>query len=314
MRAPPAMDSILEAVGGTPLVHLPRLSPPGRTLLAKAEHLEPAGSVKDRIALEMIAAAERDGRLEPGGTVIEPTSGNTGVGLALVCAARGYRLILTMPSDMSLERRQLLEAYGAEVVLTDAARFMEGAIAAAADLAAATDGAFVPSQFDNPDNPAAHRKGTGPELVDALEAWRGDDARLDAVVLGVGTGGTLTGVAPVLRARFPGVQVVAVEPATSAVLSGGEAGFHRIQGIGAGFVPKVLDRGAVNRVVTVTDEAAWAMRGRLAREEGILAGVSSGANVHAALELAGTLPEGAVVATLLCDTGERYFSLERFFP
>ena len=314
MRAPPAMDSILEAVGGTPLVHLPRLSPPGRTILAKAEHLEPAGSVKDRIALEMIAAAERDGRLKPGGTVIEPTSGNTGVGLALVCAARGYRLILTMPSDMSLERRQLLEAYGAEVVLTDAARFMEGAIAAAADLAAATEGSFVPAQFDNPDNPAAHRKGTGPELVDALEAAQGDAARLDAVVLGVGTGGTLTGVAPVLRARFPGVLVVAVEPATSAVLSGGEAGFHRIQGIGAGFVPQVLDRGAIDRVVTVTDEAAWAMRRRLAREEGILAGVSSGANVHAALALAGALPEGAVVATLLCDTGERYFSLEQFFP
>ncbi|MDF1565186.1 MAG: cysteine synthase A [Deltaproteobacteria bacterium] len=315
--APPAIDSILGAIGGTPLLALGRLQPPGAArLLLKCEQLEPAGSVKDRIALEMIRQAEARGELKEGGTVIEPTSGNTGVGLALVCAARGYRCVLTMPADMSLERRQLLESFGAEVILTEPAAFMEGAISAAEDLLAATPGAFMPAQFENPDNPRAHREHTAPEIIEALEgeaARAGGEARLDAVVVGVGTGGTLGGIAGPLRERFPGVRLVAVEPEGSAVLSGGAPGLHRIQGIGAGFVPAVVDRGAHDEVRAVGDRAAWEMRGRLAREEGLMVGISSGANVVVALEVAATLPPEAVVLTFLCDTGERYHSLATFF-
>jgi cysteine synthase len=311
---PPATESLLESIGGTPLVRLDRLEAPGGgRIYGKAEHLQPGGSVKDRIALEMIEAAEAAGRLKPGGTVIEPTSGNTGVGLALVCAARGYRCILTMPADMSLERRQLLEGYGAEVVLTDARRFMDGAIEAARDLAEATPGAFIPAQFENPNNPAAHHGGTGPEIIEALEAELEGAARLDAFVAGVGTGGTLTGAGPVLQARFPNVRLVAVEPAKSPVLSGGEPGLHRIQGIGAGFTPPVLDRSIIDEIRTIDDETAWETRGRLAREAGMLLGISSGANVAVARDLARELGPDAVVVTLLCDTGERYFSLEPFF-
>lgn len=316
-QMPPVVDSIVEVVGGTPLVGLRRLQPEGGArLLLKAEQLEPAGSVKDRIALEMILRAEARGELRPGGTVIEPTSGNTGVGLALVCAARGYRCVLTMPADMSLERRALLESYGAEVVLTDPARLMEGAIEAARDLVAATPGAFCPSQFDNPDNPAAHREHTAREILEALEveaAAEGRAPRLDAVVAGVGTGGTLAGIAGPLRERFPGVRLVAVEPARSPVLSGGEPGLHRIQGIGAGFVPAILDPGILDEVQVVGDEEAWAMRGRLAREEGLLVGISSGANLAVALRVATALSPEAVVVTFLCDTGERYYSLAPFF-
>ncbi len=313
----PAIQSVLEAIGGTPLVRVTRLQPAtGARLLLKCEQLEPAGSVKDRIALEMIRQAEARGDLTQGGTVIEPTSGNTGVGLALVCAARGYRCVLTMPADMSLERRQLLECYGAEVVLTDPDRFMEGAIEAAEDLLAATPGAFMPGQFENPDNPRTHHEHTAPEIIEALEgeaSESGTRARLDAVVAGVGTGGTMTGISEPLRAHFPGVRLVAVEPESSAVLSGGAPGKHRIQGIGAGFVPAVVDRAAFDTVRTVSDTAAWEMRSRLAREEGLMVGISSGANVVAALEVAATLPDDAVVITFLCDTGERYHSLATFF-
>ncbi|RMG12998.1 MAG: cysteine synthase A [Deltaproteobacteria bacterium] len=308
------MESVLEAVGGTPLVRLRRLPPEGAgAVYVKCEQLEPAASVKDRIALSMIEAAERDGRLAPGGTVIEPTSGNTGVGLALACAAKGYRCILTMPADMSLERRQLLECFGAEVVLTDPDRFMEGAIEAARDLAEKTPGAFIPGQFENPANPAAHRERTGPEIADALEAEFGEAARLDALVVGVGTGGTLSGAGAALRERFPELEIVAVEPARSPVLAGGEAGLHRIQGIGAGFVPPILDRSLIDRVVQVSDEEAWRSSRRLALEEGLLVGISSGANVHVALQVAAERGPDSVVVTFLCDTGERYFSLFEFF-
>lgn len=308
----PGVDSILDTVGGTPVVRLPRVVPPGAAALwAKCEQLEPGGSVKDRIALAMIDAAEAAGQLRPGGTVVEPTSGNTGVGLALVCAARGYRCILTMPADMSIERRALLEAYGAEVVLTDPAAFLTGAIEAARDLVASIDGAFMPSQFDNPENPAAHRSSTAPEIVEAFEAM--DGARLDAFVVGVGTGGTITGVGPVLRDRFEGIEIVAVEPTRSPVLSGGSPAVHRIQGIGAGLVPAVLDTAAYDRVVAVEDEAAWEMKGRLAREEGLLVGISSGANVVVAVAEAVRIGEGGAVLTVLCDTGERYFSMEAQF-
>jgi cysteine synthase A len=276
---------------------------------AKLEAMNPGGSVKDRIAVAMLDAAERDGRLRPGGHVVEPTSGNTGVGLALACAVKGWRLTLAMPDSVSLEHRQALEAYGAEIVLTPAEGGMAPAVARARELAR-DGGAFLPQQFENPANPAAHRDGTGPELV---AAFRAIGAAPDAFVAGVGTGGTLTGVAAVLRRERPGVLVVAVEPAASPVLSGGAPGPTRIQGLGAGFVPAVLDRGAYDRVVAVTDEDAWAMKVRLAREEGLLVGVSSGAAVVAALAIARELGRGKAVATVLGDTGERYFSMAEWF-
>lgn len=299
----PVVDSVLDLIGRTPLVQLRRVAPAGGARVwAKAEHLEPGGSVKDRICLAMIEAAERDGRLAPGATVVEPTSGNTGIGLALVCARKGYHLVLTMPASMSLERRQLLEAYGAEIVLTEPSRVMEGAIEAAERIAEER-GAFMPQQFDNPENPAVHARTTAVEIREALGAAPA------AFVSAVGTGGTLSGVGRVLRPE--GTRVVAVEPDASAVLSGEPPGPSKIQGIGAGFVPGNYDPAVVDEIVRVTDREAWEMKRRLAREEGLLVGISAGANVVAAVRVAERL-EGDVV-TVLCDTGERYFSLDEYF-
>ncbi len=309
-RAGPPLETILEAVGGTPVVRLARVVPAGAAeVFAKLESFNPGGSVKDRIAVSMIAAAERDGRLEPGGRVVEPTSGNTGMGLALACAVRGYRLTLVMPDSTSLEHRQALEAYGAELVLTPAEEGMPPAVARAAELAR-EGGALLLQQFENPANPAAHREGTARELALAFEAL---GAPPDAFVAGVGTGGTITGVADVLRRARPGTLVVAVEPEACAVLSGGPPGATRIQGLGAGFVPRVLDRAAYDRVERVSDEEAWAMKLRLAREEGLLVGTSSGAAVVAAIRVALALGAGRRVATVLPDTGERYFSMAEWF-
>jgi cysteine synthase A len=279
-------------------------------LWAKLELLNPGGSVKDRICLRMVAAAEMEGRLRPGGTVVEPTSGNTGVGLALVCAVRGYRLILTMPENMSHERRALLAAYGAEIQLTPAARMMEGAISRAEELCREDPRRVMLQQFENPANPAAHRESTGPELIAALEAG---GITPSALVLGVGTGGTLTGAGRAMKERYPRLRVVAVEPAVCAVLTGYPAGITRIQGLGAGFVPPILDRSVIDRVIAVEDEEAWRLKQRLALEEGLLCGISSGAAVAAALLVAGELGPQRHVVTLLPDTGERYFSLTKEF-
>jgi cysteine synthase A len=302
-------DSITDLIGRTPLVRLSRVGEgAGATLLGKLESMNPAGSVKDRIGLSMIEAAEAEGRLVPGrSVVIEPTSGNTGIALAFVCAARGYRCILTMPETMSVERRTLLRAYGAELVLTPGADGMRGAIATAEEIAASTPDAFVPQQFQNPANPGIHRRTTAEEI------WEDTGGEVDVLVSGVGTGGSITGVAQVLRERRPGFRAVAVEPADSPVLSGGQPGPHRIQGIGAGFVPDVLDTGSYDEVVRVASDDAFATARRLAREEGILAGISSGANVWAALEVA-RRPEnaGRTVVTFLCDTGERYLTTPLF--
>ncbi|MBX3250842.1 MAG: cysteine synthase A [Myxococcales bacterium] len=306
--SPPVVDSVLDLIGSTPLVRLRRLPGEGAARVwAKAEHLNPGGSVKDRICLAMIEAAQRDGRLRPGDTVVEATSGNTGIGLALVCARRGYRLVLTMPASMSLERRALLEAYGAELVLTEPERVMEGALEAARRVVAER-GAFMPQQFDNPANPAAHAERTATELLEAF-----GDERIDAFVAAVGTGGTVSGVGGVLRRAYPGVRVVAVEPASSPVLAGGTPGPSKIQGLNAGFVPANYDPSVVDALHHVSDEEAWETKRRLAREEGLLVGVSAGANVAVALQLAEELGPDANVVTLLCDTGERYFSLARHF-
>ncbi len=298
------MDSVLELVGGTPLVRLRRLPGPDRaTVLAKLEAANPGGSVKDRIALAMVEDAERRGVLAPGATLVEPTSGNTGIGLAMVAAVKGYRLILTMPEDMSEERRRLLARYGAEIHLTPAIEGMTGAVHAAQELCRAHPDWFMPQQFQNPANPEAHRRTTAVEI---LEATAG---RLDAFVAGVGTGGTVTGVGQVLRAEVPGVRIVAVEPAKSPVLAGGKFGPHAIQGIGASFVPGVLDRSVLDEIVPVTDEDAMATALRLCREEGLLVGVSAGANVWASLKVAERLGPERVVVTMLPDTGERYLSM-----
>ncbi len=308
---PLVVDSVLDLVGDTSLFEIRRLdrdSPRGR-VFAKAEQQNPGGSVKDRICLAMIASAEASGQLQPGGVVVEPTSGNTGIGLALVCAAKGYRCILTMPADMSLERRQLLEAYGAEVVLTEPGALMEGAVAKAREIAASTPGAFLPDQFGNPENPRTHAESTAQEILHALAGHR-----LDAFVAAVGTGGTVSGVGRVLARLRPAPRVVAVEPETSATLSRGERGLSRIQGIGAGFIPGNYDPAVVDEVRTVTDRAAYDMKLALARREGLLVGVSSGASVRVALDVARELGPTAVVVTVLCDTGERYFSLDEFFP
>jgi cysteine synthase len=309
-RAAPPIDSILEAVGGTPVVRLSRVAGPrSAAVFAKLEAMNPGGSVKDRIAVAMIEAAERDGRLAPGGRLVEPTSGNTGIGLALACAVKGYPLTLVMPESTSLEHRQVLEAYGAELVLTPAEGAMVASVERAREVARET-GALLLDQFQNPANPAAHREGTARELAATFEALGGTP---DAFVAGVGTGGTLTGVFQALRGAWRSTLFVAVEPTATAVLSGGAAGPTRIQGLGAGFVPPVLDRRAYARVVQVTDEAAWEMKVRLAREEGILAGVSSGAAAVAAIALASELGPGKVVATVFPDTGERYFSVAEWF-
>ena len=301
----PIYDRLSDLIGRTPLVRLHSVADgAGAEVVAKAETFNPGGSVKDRIGLAMIEAAEREGSIAPGRTVIiEPTSGNTGVALAMVSAAKGYRLMLTMPETMSLERRALLKAYGAELVLTPGAEGMKGAIARAEELAEETLDSFVPQQFSNPANPAIHRSTTAEEL------WSDTDGRIDIFVAGVGTGGTITGVGQVLKARKPNVTVIAVEPADSPVLSGGAAGLHKIQGIGAGFVPDVLDRSVIDEVAQVTNDEAIVMTRRLAREEGMLVGISAGAAVHVAAQVA-RRPEsaGKVLVVLLPDTGERYLS------
>jgi len=311
-RLPPRLvDSVLELVGDTPLVAIRTLGEgPRAAVWAKMEQQNPGGSVKDRICLAMIEEAERTGKLKPGGVVVEPTSGNTGIGLALVCAVRGYRCILAMPESMSLERRQLLEAYGAEVVLTPAEHQMEGAMARAREIARTTPGSFMPQQFDNPANPAVHAETTAREIVDAMRPLS-----LDAFVAGVGTGGTVSGVGEVLRRELsPAPRIVAVEPASCATISRGERGPTKIQGLAAGFVPKNYHPAVVDEVHTVADEDAWRTKVELARREGLLVGISAGAAVHAALEVARELGPGKNVVTVLPDTGERYFSLEEYFP
>jgi cysteine synthase A len=302
--------SLLECIGRTPVVHLQRVSEPGRAQIwAKCEQYNPGGSVKDRIALAMIERAEREGRIRPReSVVVEPTSGNTGIGLALVCAAKGYRLILTMPEDMSLERRQLLQSYGAEIVLTPENRVMEGAVAKAQELCGANDNYFMPDQFSNPANPDVHRRTTGPEIIEQLAG-----EKLSAFVSAIGTGGTITGVGSVLREQVPDCKIIGVEPARSAVLSGDRPGPHKIQGIGAGFVPRVLNREIMHELRTIIDRDAFDMSRRLAREEGLLVGISAGANVHVAREIARGLGPDEIVVTVLCDTGERYFSLQEYF-
>jgi len=278
-------------------------------VFCKCEQFNPGGSLKDRIALSMIEAAEREGRIRPGESVIvEPTSGNTGVGLALVCAAKGYRLILTMPDNMSLERRALLKAYGAELHLTPAAQVMKGAVERATELCREIPNAFMPQQFNNPANPDAHRRTTGPEIL----AQMGSRVP-DAFVHGVGTGGTITGVGQVLREKRADVRIVAVEPEKSAVLSGGPPGEHRIDGIGAGFVPGILDRSVVTEVRKISEADAQRTKLALARTEGLLVGISAGASVKIAIDLARELGPGKTVVTILCDTGERYFSSDAYF-
>jgi cysteine synthase A len=291
----------LDLIGSTPLVRLGRVGPKqGATLWGKVEFQNPGGSVKDRPALGMILAAEQSGELPPGGRVVEATSGNTGISLAVIAALRGYRCVLVMPQDMSLERRYLLKAYGAEIELTDAQLGMAGAVARAEQIVKSTPGAYMPRQFSNPANPLSHERGTARELLAQLPDG------IDAFVAGVGTGGTITGVGRVLRAkRGARVKIVAVEPERSAVLSGGRPGLHGIQGLGAGFIPQVLDQSLLDQVIAVSDVAAQKMAQRLAQEEGLLVGPSSGANVHAACQVASQLGSGNVV-TVLCDTGERY--------
>ena len=303
-----AHADITELIGGTPLVRLNRLSKPGSaTIYAKVESFNPGGSIKDRICLNMINEAERLGKLKPGGTSVEPTSGNTGIGLALVAAVRGYKLILVMPESMSMERASLLSSYGAQLVLTAAWEGMKGSIKEAESIVAQNPSYYMPDQFSNPANPAMHRKTTGPEIVDAL------DGRVDAFVAAVGTGGTITGCGEVIRERNPAAKIVAVEPAGSPVLSGGDPGPHKIQGIGAGFVPKVLNRTLLDRVITVTDDEAYQTAKLLAKKEGLLVGISAGANVFAAQKIAEELGPGKNVVTILCDTGERYISIEKYF-
>ncbi len=302
--------TITELIGNTPLLELSNFEKNnglGATVLAKVEYFNPAGSVKDRIAAAMIADAEKSGALKEGSVIIEPTSGNTGIGLSAVAASKGYKIILTMPETMSVERRNLLKAYGAEIVLTEGAKGMKGAIEKANELAAQTPNSFIPSQFSNPANPAAHRATTGPEI------WNDTDGKVDIFVAGVGTGGTLTGVGEYLKSKNPNVKVVAVEPASSPVLSKGVAGPHKIQGIGAGFVPDTLNTKVYDEIIPVENDDAFATGRELARKEGLLVGISSGAAVHAAKVLA-QRPEnkGKVIVVLLPDTGDRYLSTPMF--
>ena len=301
---------ITELIGGTPLLELgnyARKHELEATLLAKLEYFNPAGSIKDRIAKAMLDDAEEKGLLKPGAVIIEPTSGNTGIGLAAVGASRGYRVILTMPETMSVERRNLLKAYGAELVLTDGSKGMKGAIAKAQELAEATPGSFIPGQFNNPANPEIHRRTTGPEI------WADTEGQVDIFVAGVGTGGTITGVGEYLKSQKPDVKIVAVEPAGSPVLSQGRSGPHKIQGIGAGFVPETLNTAVYDEVIAVENDAAFAAGREIARTDGLLVGISSGAALHAATELA-KRPEnkGKVIVALLPDTGDRYLSTPLF--
>ncbi len=302
--------SVDQMIGRTPLMELTRIEKAyglKARVLAKLEYLNPAGSVKDRVAKEMIDEAERTGKLGPGSVIIEPTSGNTGIGLAAVAAARGYRIIIVMPETMSMERRQLMKAYGAELVLTKGAEGMKGAIAKAEELADEIPGSFIPGQFVNPSNPKAHRESTGPEI------YEDTDGKVDVFVAGVGTGGTITGVGEYLKSKNPAVRIVAVEPASSAVLSSGEAGAHKIQGIGAGFIPEVLNTSIYDEIIPVSDEDAFAAGKSIGRKEGILVGISSGAAAFAAIELAKRPEnEGKTIVVLLPDTGDRYLSTPLF--
>ena len=301
---------ITDLIGGTPLLELVNYEKANdlqATVLAKLEYFNPAGSVKDRIAKAMVDEAEKQGKLKPGSVIIEPTSGNTGIGLASVAAARGYRIIITMPETMSVERRNLLKAYGAELVLTDGAKGMKGAIEKAQELSEGIENSFLPSQFTNPANPAYHRATTGPEI------WQDTDGKVDIFVAGVGTGGTVSGVGEYLKSQNPDVQVVAVEPASSPVLSGGKSGPHKIQGIGAGFIPDTLDTEVYDEIIKVENEDAFAAGRKIARTEGVLVGISSGAALWAATELA-KRPEnkGKTIVALFPDTGERYLSTPMF--
>ena len=298
-------NSILDSIGNTPLVRINRSVEGNVRLLAKLESFNPMGSVKDRIAWAMITDAERRGLLKPGATVIEPTSGNTGIGLAFVCAVRGYRLVLTMPETMSAERRRILQALGAEVILTPGDLGMKVAVKEARRLLAATPGAFMPNQFENPANPRIHEQTTGPEI------WRDTDGEVDVLVAGIGTGGTITGTGRFLRSRNPNLRIIGVEPAGSPLLSEGKTGKHRIQGIGAGFIPAVLDQGLLDDVIAVSDADAAETARRLSREEGIFAGISSGAAVWAALQVAKCEESaGKTIVVVLPDTGERYLSTD----
>jgi cysteine synthase A len=302
-------DNILQLIGHTPMVKLNRIpGPKDATIYAKLEQFNPAGSVKDRIALSMIEEAEKEGKLKPGSTIVEPTSGNTGIGLAMVGAVKGYRVILVLSEDMSYERRVLLSSYGAEVVLTPSEEGMRGSIVKAEELVRDNPDYFMPQQFNNPANPDIHRKTTAREILESMEGMG-----IDAFVAGVGTGGTITGVGEVLKENYPEIRIVGVEPAGSPVLSGGEPGPHLIQGIGAGFIPNVLNTEIIDQVITVTDEEAYHIMKRLAQEEALLVGISSGANVCGAQKVAQELGKGKKVVVILPDTGERYYSLEKYF-
>ena len=304
----PLASNITNLIGNTPLLKLQRIPDKAHAqILCKLEFYNPGGSVKDRIALAMIEDAEKKGILKPGGTLVEPTSGNTGIGLAMVCAQRGYKLILVMPEDMSQERRVLLKAYGAELVLTPAKGLMTAALEKARAIKEQNPSYFMPEQFANRANPEAHKKSTAPEIEKDTEG------KFDVFVAGIGTGGTVTGVGEYFKAKNPKIQIIGVEPAASAVLTGGKPGVHRIQGIGAGFVPPVLNREVLDEVITIEDKEAFAMAKRLAREEGLLLGISSGANVSAALKIAKRFGPESRIVTICCDMGERYFSLEDEF-
>lgn len=302
-------NDVTELIGNTPLIRLRKISgkAKGAEILGKLESFNPGGSVKDRPCLEMIEDAQERGMLKEGSTVIEPTTGNTGIGLAMICAVKGYRCILAMPEDLSLERIYLLHSYGAEVVLTPAKGGVQGAIDKAIELQKKTPNSFMPLQFRSQANPRAHRKTTAVEILDAC------DGNIDAFVAGVGTGGTITGVGEVLKEKVPSIKIIAVEPSGSAVLSGKKAGAHKIQGIGAGFIPEILNRDVIDDIITINDQEAFNMGRRLGKEEGLCVGISSGANVAASLKIAGDLGAGKRVVTILCDTGERYFSTEQYF-